>query len=412
MSQTNKIKRNSIILMVIFSVIFGAAIINKVFSPKKIPPQAKEYFRKIEFKTFGGPAAEIGWDVASAKDGGFVICGDTRSFGAGGADVYLVKTDANGEMEWARTFGDSGDEAGMSVVTAADGGYVIAGGTKSFGNGETDMYIIKVDADGDCVWSRTIGGKDYDYAYSVKNTSDKGFIVAGYSSAEERSDAYVIKLDSSGKTQWEKKYGDYGWELAYSAVEDNDKGYIICGYTTSTINAQSLIYLVKTDANGNSKWARTYGGARENRGYYALPDKDGGYVVASKTTSYISKGVGWDMMAFKIDAKGNSLWTTFVPAADTDIGKTVLLDGDKKYVLGATKRCYGICDTDMCIERVDAAGNTSMIRIYSGTGNDTLNSILKDKDGNYIICGTTTSAGNGRSDMMLMKVGPDGEQVW
>lgn len=412
MSQSEKIKRNSVILMVIFSFIFGAAILNTLLSPKKIPQQAKEYFRKTNFRTFGGPAADIAWDLMQSKDGGFVICGDTRSFGAGGADAYIVKTDIKGDMEWARTFGGPADEAAMSIAPADDGGFVFAGGTKSFGSGETDIYLMKVDAEGDCVWSRTIGGKDYDYAYSIKNTSDKGFIVAGYKSAEERSDAYVIKIDSSGRTQWEKTYGDYGWELAYSAVQDYDKGYIICGYTTSTRNSSSLIYLVKTDSNGNSLWTRTYGGARENRGYYALPDKGGGYVIASKTTSYISKGVGWDMMAFKVDAKGNSVWTNFIPAADTDIGKSIMIEGAGNYIFGATKRCYGICDTDMCLERVDSKGNTSLMRIYSGAGNDTFNSMIKDKEGSYIICGTTTSSGNGRSDMLLIKVGKDGEQIW
>ncbi len=412
MSQAEKIKRNSIIVMFIFSIVFAIAILATLLSPKKIPPQVKAYFRKSTFKTFGGPAADIAWDITQAKDGGYVICGDTRSFGAGGSDAYIVKTDNKGDMEWARTFGGDSDEAALSITGTDDGGYVFAGGTRSYGAGETDVYLMKIDSDGDCVWSRTIGGKNYEYAYSVRNTRDHGFIVAGYKSADERSDMYVIKTDKNGKTQWEKTYGDYGWEVAYSAVQDNDSGYIICGYTTSTVNAASLIYLVKIDAEGDCVWTRTYGGARENRGYYALPDKDGGYVIAAKTTSYISKGVGWDMMAFKIDAKGNSLWTNFIPAADTDAGKSIIIEGDNQYMIGATKRCYGICDTDMCLERVDSKGNTSLIRIYSGPGNDTFNSMIKDKDGNYIICGTTTSSGNGKSDLLIMKVGKDGEQIW
>lgn len=413
MNQKEKIKRNSIIVMAIFSFIFMIAIISTLFSPKKIPPQAKAYFRKLEFKTIGGLAADIAWDITQVKDGGFVLCGDTRSFGAGGSDAYIVKTDDKGDMEWARTFGGEKDDAALSVVSTDDGGFVFAGGTLSYGAGETDMYLMKIDADGDCVWTRTIGGKDYDYAYSIKNTRDKGFIVAGYTSADKRSDAYVVKLDQNGKTQWEKTYGDYSWEVAYSAVQDiNDDGYIVCGYTTSTHKAASLVYLVKIDAQGNSIWTKTYGGLRENRGYYAAPDKDGGYIVASKTTSYISKGVGWDMMAFKVDSKGNSLWTSFVPAADTNIGKSIIIDDENRIMIGATKRCYGICDTDMFVEWVDSKGNTSQRRIFSGAGNDTFNSMIKDKDGNYIICGTTTSSGNGRSDMLIMKVSRDGEQIW
>jgi hypothetical protein len=413
MNQQEKIKRNSIIIMIIFTLIFAVAIIYTLFSPKKIAPQTAEYFRKINFKTFGGPMSETAWDLGTAPDGGYVICGTTASFGAGKNDAYLVKTDSMGNMDWARTFGGELDDDAISLVCVKDG-FVFAGGTMSFGNGAADIYMMKVDYDGDCVWAKTYGGKDYDYAYSINKTNDGGFIVAGYTAISETSDVYLLKTDKNGNKIWDKTYGSYGWDIAYSAVQDRDNGYIVSGYTTSIKNdgSGSLIYLIKTDAEGDCVWARTYGGVRENRGYYAVPDIDGGYIVSSKTTSFISKGVGWDTMTFKVDAKGNSLWTNFIPASSTEVGKSIVINSDKQYLIGTTKKCYGICDTDVYLEVLDAGGNTVMTRIFSGPANDSFASTVLDSQGNYVICGTTSSNGNGRSDMFLMKIGKNGEQIW
>ena len=153
-------------------------------------------------KTFGGSAADRADSVQQTNDGGFAIVGATESFGAGDSDVYLIKTDAAGNELWSKTFGGSGFDDGWAVRQTADGGYVIAGRTRSFGAGNYDVYLIKTDAEGHEVWSRTFGGRHFDAAYSdsVQQTADGGYVIAGHRRLRGTggSDVILIKTDAEG----------------------------------------------------------------------------------------------------------------------------------------------------------------------------------------------------------------------
>jgi len=165
--------------------------------------------------------------------------------------VYLIKTDANGvigKTGWSRTFGGSGMEFGRSVQQTADGGYIVAGYTNSFGAGWSDVYLIKTDADGNEVWSRTFGGTDEDQAWSVQQTSDGGYIVAGSTSG----DVYLIKTDANGDEVWSRTFGGSSWDYGYSVQQTTDGGYIVAGNTGSFGAGDPDVYLIKTDADGNA----------------------------------------------------------------------------------------------------------------------------------------------------------------
>jgi hypothetical protein len=209
-------------------------------------------------KTFGGKQKDRGESVAETRDGGYIIAGRTSSFGSGNDDIYLVKADQSGNEIWVKTFGGKDDEWGFSVEQTMDGGYIIAGATSSYGEGYYDVYLIKTDELGNKQWSRTFGGEDDDFAFSVQQTRDGGYIIVGWTSSfgAGKDDVYLIKTNATGKEQWSKTFGGVDFDLGLSVKETTDGGYIIVGWTSSFGKGNGDVYLVKTDALGNKQWSK------------------------------------------------------------------------------------------------------------------------------------------------------------
>jgi hypothetical protein len=201
-------------------------------------------------KTFGGTNTDFARCVQQTTDGGFIITGITSSFGSGAGDVYLIYI---GDTVWTKTYGGAGNEQGFSVQQTTDGGYVIVGNTRSFGAGQEDAYLIKTDAIGDTLWTKTFGGAGYDGGYSVQQTTDGGYIIVGYTSSfgAGNYDVYLIKTNAIGNALWTKTFGGTGHEEGFSVQQTTDGGHIIACMTGS-FGAGGDVYLIKTDSLGNS----------------------------------------------------------------------------------------------------------------------------------------------------------------
>src|SRR5258705_526125 len=210
-------------------------------------------------KTYGGTNQDKGYSIEQTNDGGYIITGMTMSFGAGSEDVYLIKTDTNGDIIWDRSFGGTGLDRALSVQQTNDGGYIIAGTTLSFGAGDNDVYLIKTNAIGNMVWRKTFGGTGLDAGYSVQQTNDGGYIIAGESQSFGEG-VYLIKTNANGNIMWTKTYGGGAGEWGQSIRQTNDGGYIIAGTTLSFGAGNFDFYLIKTDSIGDTLWTKTFGG--------------------------------------------------------------------------------------------------------------------------------------------------------
>jgi len=199
-------------------------------------------------KTYGGIEADCGLSVQQTSDDGYIIAGWTRSFGEGEGDVYLIKTNTSGDTLWMKTYGGIEADCGLSVQQTSDGGYIVAGYTRSFGEEGTDVYLIKLGANGDTIWTKTYGGTNWDYGYSVQHTSDGGYIITGQTESFGAGwcDVYLIRLGANGDTLWTRTYGGIHYDAGSSVQQTSDGGYIVAGWTYSFGVGLGDVYLIKT----------------------------------------------------------------------------------------------------------------------------------------------------------------------
>jgi predicted secreted protein len=308
-------------------------------------------------KTFGGTRDDLGTSVEQTSDGGYIAAGYTTSYGAGGSDVWLVKTDSLGTKTWDTTFGGAGSDEGYSVEQTTDGGYIIAGTTASHGAGGTDVWLVKADASGKKLWDKTFGGPDDDGGSCVRQTSDRGYVITGYTKSYGAGgyDVWLIKTDSTGNKAWDTTFGGTGDDWGASVEPTTDGGYVVTGYTTSYGAGGRDLWLIKTDASGNKVWDKTYGGAADDEGASVQPTTDGGYIVAGSTLSY---GAGSDdVWLVKTDGTGALDWDTTFGGTGADKGRSVVPTSDGGYIVTGYTSTSGAGGEDLWLVKTDAEGN-------------------------------------------------------
>ena len=359
-------------------------------------------------QTYGNASADIAYSLVQAVDGGFVMAGQTLSFGAGMTDFYLVKTDASGDMVWNRTYGGANEEEAYSVIQTSDGGYAIAGRTKSFGVGYSeDFWLVKTYANGTMEWSRSYGETGIEIAYSVVQTDDGGYAIGGETGAwSEERDMWLVKTDATGNMQWNKTYGLAGniVEFCRSVVQTTDGGYALSGFR-ETVGGDSDAYLVKTDVDGNMQWNVTYGGTEKDYASWIIQTEDGGYAVAGHTKSF---GAGnYDFWLIKTDSNGAMQWDRTYGGANDEDARCVIQTESGGYMLVGATGVLGVTDSwDAWLIGTDASGNMIWNETYGGASEDWLYSLIQTVDKGYAMAGFTKSYGAGDADFWLVKLAP------
>jgi hypothetical protein len=285
-------------------------------------------------KTFGGEYRDGGYSVQQTTDGGYIIAGYTDSFGAGNDDVWLIKTDALGDTLWTKTFGGDRPDYGYSVQQTTDGGYFLVGWTKIMWGIEETLFI-KTDSMGDTVWTKIYRAPEWTAGTSGQQTSDGGFIALG-----SHSDLWLIKTDTLGDTLWTKTYGGEFYDAGRSVQQTKDGGYIICGEIDSDGADDRDIWLIKTNALGDTLWTKTMGGESSDWGESVQQTTDGGYIITGETSSY---GSGEnDVWLIKTDQSGDTLWTKTFGGESWDKGNSVQQTDDGGYIITGSTESFGV----------------------------------------------------------------------
>jgi putative intracellular protease/amidase len=361
-------------------------------------------------KTYGGSQAEGGRAIYPCSDGGFIMTGYTFSHGTGDSDVLVSKTDEEGNLIWARTYGGAGTEYGNGCLSTSDG-YLVTGYTTSFGSGSKDVYLIKLDKKGKEVWSRTYGGASWDVGIAVKKTGDGNFVVCGYthSFGKGEEDVYLIKIDSEGNIIWSRTYGGERLDMGNSVSLTGDGGFLI-GATSGSFSQNTDFLLIRTDADGKELWLRTYT-AKGPRGHgfdwcnSVSSTQDGGALL----TGYTDCQDVMDIHLIKADSEGREVWSkTLGKKPFYDFGNAVCESASGDIILlGTTKSIVAnkkIYNNDICLIRLNSGGNVTEEKIFGGPDSDWASALALTGNDEIVVAGHTDSSGSGFFDMLLLRV--------
>ncbi len=240
---------------------------------------------------YGGTGREAGLSVQSSTDNGYLIAGYTESFGSGMKDLFILNVDFNGNVNWNKTYGGLNDDIANSVKRTSDGGYIITGTTNSFNANGDDVYLIKIDINGNKLWSKVIGGANQDIGNSVVQCTDGGYMIAGSSVSfgAGDTDIYIIKTDSNGNLLFSNTINSSAADCASSVKQTSDGEYILTGGTTTT-SGNPNVCLMKFNNTGAITFIKKFGGLDDDKGVDVFQTTDGGYFITGTTNTFGAGG--------------------------------------------------------------------------------------------------------------------------
>ncbi len=353
-------------------------------------------------KTYGGGFGDWAYSIKQTMDDGFIIAGATNSFTLSWYhDLYLIKTDSDGNLVWSKSYGgDEGNETGNSVIQTEDEGFIVVGSTLSFGPGGGDVYLIKTNNEGDTMWSKTFGEEQNDGAESIIRTFDGCYVITGYTGGGTSNSDYDIllaKFDITGTVLWSKRYGGQDDDYGKSVQQTSDGGYIIIGHGLGFGSGNWEVYLIKTDENGNILWTKTYGDVNADYSSDVQLTDDGGFIL----TGYYGGSTASEPGSFliKTDAIGNIAWSKLYGFTSKAVQKV----SDGGFVI------TGIINGNACLVKTNSTGDTIWTKTYGGSDPDDAYSVIQLNNGGFAMTGSFKSYPiNYYGDVYLIKTDSNG----
>lgn len=407
----------------IFLLFFSTSITQILFAQAVIQWQ----------KSLGGSSIDIPNAIGQTSDNGYIIAGQSQStdFDVTGnhglADYWVVKTDGTGAIQWQKSLGGTGVDEAHDVKQTFDGGFIVAGFSRS-NNGDvtghhgtasiSDVWIVKLDAGGNLQWQKSLGGTSWDEAISIEQTADSGYIVGGYTVSNNGDvsgnngdyDYWVVKLDAGGNLQWQKCLGGSSTDYGNSLKTTDDGGYIIAGYSYSNDSnvtgnhGQDDYWVAKLDSVGTLQWQKSLGGSLHDQANDVIQTIDGGYMVAGKSESTNGDVTGnhyyFDYWVAKLDTAGTLQWQKSLGGSSIDEGRSIFQSNDGGYIVAGNSWSNNAnvsghhgstSQWDSWIVKLDTAGIIEWQQSYGGTNADRANAIVQTTDGGYIFCGDSQS---------------------
>ncbi|MCE3225897.1 MAG: lipoprotein [Bacteroidetes bacterium] len=355
---------------------------------------AQNTFQKVYPTTYDKTSR----DVLQTSDGGYILVGMTNNSNITDCDLLIMKTDANGELLWTKTYGGAKPDYAYSMSETNDGNYFVTGFSQSFGGGDYDIYLIKFDPNGDKIWEKTYGSWGNEEARGIIKTSDGNFLIVGTSTSFSSSqNAVLIKIDGDGTTLWTKTYGGPGLEFGNSVKQCSDGGFILGGQTFSW-GQNGDTYIVRTNSSGDTLWTKYYGSPLADEAVSVLANNDGSFTFAVRDST-ASNDI--DVRVIKTDANGVVAWNKTFGASLKDTPKTICSTNDGGYLVGAISRSFGWINPDMWLLKMDAAGDTTWSRHFGSSDHEHCHMAKQSADGGYLAAGHARSWGPGQKIYFL-----------
>jgi len=299
--------------------------------------------------TFGEGLNDYGREVQQTSDGGYIVVGTKNA-----ENFWLIKTDSSGNIEWDKSYGGLPEQSEYivnEIQQTSDGGYIGAG-YKRVGFGSGDFWLIKTDSTGNEQWNKTYGGVEWEEAHSLDQTSDGGYIIAGYTKTFSwgfNTDFWLVKTDSGGNEQWNNVFGTGSEQTAHSVQQTSDGGFIVAGWSHSFLTSYDF-WIIKTDSGGNEQWNKTYGDIGDDNAYSVQQTNDGGYIVAGPTGS---SGEGaYDMWVINTDSSGNEEWNKTVGGVNYDYATSIQQTTEGGYIVTGYTESFGAGGYDIWLVKL------------------------------------------------------------
>ncbi|WP_456365007.1 PEGA domain-containing protein [Thermococcus sp.] len=359
-------------------------------------------------KTYGGRNGEGARAVAVAPNGDIIVAGVTNSFGAGSYDFWVLRLDSNGNVKWQKTYGGSDVDMAFAVAIAGNGDIIVAGVTNSFGAGNADIWVLRLDSEGNVKWQKTYGGSDIDIATAVAVAPNGDIIVAGVTNSFGAGDGdfWVLRLDENGNVKWQKTYGGGDDDIAAAVAIAGNGDIIVAGGTDSFGAGNADIWVLRLDSEGKVKWQKTYGGRGDDVANAVAIAESGDIIVAGVTNSF-GAGDG-DFWVLRLDSNGNVKWQKTYGGRRDNEARTVVVTPNGDIIVAGVANSFSTGSDDAWVLRLDSKGNIKWQKTYGGSRDDGTNKVSIAPNGDVIMAGYTKSFGTGYWDAWVLRLPPDG----